>query len=77
MPEGQLKKIADEADMIVAGYSFTKDKDGYIRILNLDNPDAACVLMETLNMDIMVKINNIISVFKQQQHRQAGRYNPQ
>ncbi len=50
MPEGQLKKIADEADMIVAGYSFTKDKDGYIRILNLDNPDAACVLMKDGSM---------------------------
>ena len=42
----QLKKIADEADMIVAGYSFTKNKDGYIQILNLENPDEACVLQE-------------------------------
>ncbi len=28
MPEEELKKIADKADFIVAGYSFTKEKDG-------------------------------------------------
>ena len=28
MPEQELKKIADGADMIVAGYSFTRDADG-------------------------------------------------
>ena len=41
MPEELLKNIADNADFIVAGYSFTKD-DGFIRILNLDNPEKAC-----------------------------------
>ena len=44
MPEEELKKIADNADMIVAGYSFTKDIDGHIKILNLENTDEACIL---------------------------------
>lgn len=46
MPEQELKKIADGADMIVAGYSFTKDEDGNIRILNLENTDEACLLQK-------------------------------
>ncbi len=46
MPEEELKKIADKADFIVAGYSFTKEKDGFIRILNLANTDEACILQE-------------------------------
>ena len=44
MPENELKKIADQANMIIAGYSFTKEKDGFIRILNLENTDEACLL---------------------------------
>lgn len=44
MPEEELKRIADSADMIVAGYSFTKDKDGHIKILNLNDAEEACVL---------------------------------
>ena len=39
MSENELKKIADEANMIVAGFSFTKDQDGFIRVLNLENSD--------------------------------------
>ena len=35
MPVEQLKKIADEADMIVAGYAFTKNAEGLIQVLNL------------------------------------------
>ena len=31
MPVEQLKKIADEADMIVAGYAFTKNAEGLIQ----------------------------------------------
>lgn len=46
MPVEQLEKIADQADFIVAGYSFTKDAEGYIRVLNLENPDQACVLAQ-------------------------------
>lgn len=44
MPENELKKIADNADMIIAGYSFTKDEDGFVRVLNLENPEEACLL---------------------------------
>lgn len=43
MPERELKKIADNADMIVAGYSFTRE-DGFIRVLNLENSEEACLL---------------------------------
>lgn len=43
MPENEIKKIADQSDMIVAGYSFTKE-DGFIRVLNLENTDEACLL---------------------------------
>lgn len=45
MPEIEIQKIADDADMILAGYAFTKTEDGLIRIINLYNPDEACVLM--------------------------------
>ncbi len=60
MSEKQLKEIADKADFIIAGYSYTKDADGYIRILNLENPLEACVLqrdgtmVETTMDDITV-----------------------
>ena len=46
MPVEQLKKIADEADMIVAGYAFTKNAEGLIQVLNLRNPEEACVLQK-------------------------------
>lgn len=44
MPDKELKRIADKADMIIAGYSFTKDQEGFIRVLNLENPEEACLL---------------------------------
>ena len=40
MPESRLKEIADNADMIVNGYAFTRDGDN-IRIFNLDTCKAA------------------------------------
>lgn len=46
MPEQELKRIADGADMIVAGYSFTRDADGNIRILNLGKTNEACLLQK-------------------------------
>ena len=46
MPVEQLKKIADEADMIVAGYAFTKNAEGLIQVLNLSTPEEACVLQK-------------------------------
>ena len=52
----RIKKIADNADMIVNGYAFKKKENGLISILNLEHPDCAMVisnngeLIET-NMD--------------------------
>lgn len=44
MLDNKLKEIADNADLIIAGYSFTKGDNGFIRILNLKNPKQACLL---------------------------------
>lgn len=44
MSEETLKIIADNANMIIAGYSYTAEPDGSIRVLNLENPEQACVL---------------------------------
>lgn len=40
-------KVADEALMIIDGYAFNRSKDGgWIRVLNLNDPDKAIVLTE-------------------------------
>lgn len=57
----ELKAIADNADMIVNGYSFSV-KDGLIHVLNLNKPGKASVLkadgelLETSMDDIEVQI---------------------
>lgn len=43
MSDEMLAKIADGANMIIAGFAYTKDED-QIRVLNLNNPTEACVL---------------------------------
>ena len=54
-------QVADEADLIVNGYAFTKCAEGY-RILNLNRPDRAIVLsaegetIETTMDDIEIRI---------------------
>lgn len=59
MPD--IMKVADEADLIVNGYAFTKCEEGY-RILNLNRPDRALVLsvagetLETTMDDIEIQI---------------------
>ena len=56
-----VKKIADDADMIVNGYSF-KQRGEYIHVLNLNCPDKATVLgpqgdaVETSMDDIEIRI---------------------
>ena len=40
-----IRRIADAADMIVNGYSFTRDEKGF-RVLNLNNPQHAAVIAE-------------------------------
>lgn len=54
-------KIADDADVIVDGYAFTKCESGY-RVLNLNCPDKAavfladCSVAETTMDDIELQI---------------------
>ena len=43
MLEERIKSIADNADMVIGGYAFTK-KDGIIAVLNINNPGSAMVL---------------------------------
>ena len=43
MLEERIKSIADNADMVIGGYAFTK-KDGIIAVLNINNPEYAMVL---------------------------------
>lgn len=38
-------KVADNADMIVSGYAFTRSECG-VRVLNLNNPNSAAILSE-------------------------------
>lgn len=38
-------KVADNADMIVSGYAFTRSECG-IRVLNLNNTNSAAILSE-------------------------------
>ncbi|MCD8221158.1 MAG: hypothetical protein LUD07_02990 [Clostridiales bacterium] len=45
-----IKKVADDANMIIAGYAFTKEGDR-IRVLNLNNTSRAAVL--TLEGEIL------------------------
>ena len=44
MSEQEIRNVADEADIIIDGYTYTKQEDGTIRVLNLNNTDEACVL---------------------------------
>lgn len=44
MSDSELKKIADNAKVIINGYSFTIREDGFISILNLQHPECAIVL---------------------------------
>ena len=49
-------KIADEADMIINGYAFTKCESS-IRVLNLNRPNKALVItLETTMDDIEIQI---------------------
>ena len=44
MSKDAIDKIADNANMIVNGYAFTKEDNGWISILNLNHPDCAMVI---------------------------------
>ena len=55
MPDERIRQIADNADMIIRGYAFTR-KDGMISVFNTNDGESAVVftpdgtLIET-NMD--------------------------
>ncbi len=59
MPD--ILKVADEADMIINGYAFTRCEEGF-RVLNLNRPDKAIVIspdgetLETSMDDIEIQI---------------------
>ena len=44
MNEDEILKAAENANMIVCGYTFTKTKDNYIRVLNIRPPFHALVM---------------------------------
>lgn len=54
-------QVADQADMIINGYAFTKDSDK-VRVLNLNNTEKAAVInqfgqiLETSMEDIELRI---------------------
>jgi len=56
-----VKKIADEANMIINGYAYTLEGD-FVRVLNINRPDKAAVLsldgqaIETTMDDIELQI---------------------
>ena len=43
MPENMLQEIADQADMIIRGYAFTRSGD-VIRVFNLNDKESSMVL---------------------------------
>ena len=49
MTEEEIRKIADEADMIIKGYAFTKD-DNFIKIFNTNDGISAMVINLDGNM---------------------------
>jgi len=65
MPEEKIQEIADNADMIVRGYAFTK-KDRNIAVLNLYHPESAMYIspegkmlesiMDEIEQTIVLKI---------------------
>ena len=56
MPEGEVRRIAQDAAFIVKGYAFSQCDDGFVSILNLEHPECAMVVnrageMIETNMD--------------------------
>lgn len=62
MTEERLKEIADAADMIIRGYAFKRNEDGFIQILNLRFPDSAMVIDEngTVTSSNMAYIEEVL-----------------
>ena len=49
MTEQELQRIADEADMIIKGYAFTKDGN-FIKVFNINDGISAMVINLDGNM---------------------------
>lgn len=62
MTEREINNIANEALMIVCGYAFTQNEDGFMRVVNLHAPHHALVMtnegevLETNMDDIEISI---------------------
>ena len=50
MSEEKIAEIALNANIIVAGFAYTLDEDNWVRVINLENTDEACVLDKDGNM---------------------------
>ena len=60
MPEEKLLQIADDANMIIKGYAFTKDGT-FIRIFNLNDGKSAMVISPAYGVrPHYEKCNNLI-----------------
>ncbi len=44
MSEEEIRSVADRADMIIRGYAFTRNDEGLIQVLNLNDTDSAMVI---------------------------------
>lgn len=73
-----IKKIADEADMIVNGYAFTNE-NGRIRVLNLNIPNHAAVIynekivetnMDDIESQIVIEYYKNNRIFMEEQDAQ-------
>lgn len=62
MSDKQIQEIAEKAKIIVSGYAFSMMENGFISILNLEDPSSAMVvnrdaeIIETNMGDIEQKI---------------------
>ncbi len=56
-----VMQVADNADMIINGYAFTR-ADKYVRVLNLNNPEKAVIIdksgdvLELLNVCMSMQV---------------------
>ena len=51
MPEAEINQIIEKARIIVNGYAFILQDDGFVSILNLEHTDCAMVI--NLNLEII------------------------
>ena len=64
MPDNMIQSIADQANMIIAGFSYTATENGHVRVLNLEKPGEACVLDKNGEM-IETTMNDVVLTLAQ------------